>query len=394
MTQTFKEERIKSLANSFEYKFILKLDADYENYLIKYEAESNLKECKIIIDKLNSIRRLNDSLKQIFNHNLKKEEGRLKSKITKSEIYKEYLSTDKDRVREETQDVQTITFKKLTDFFIILGAFIVLILLLNHIFLLGHKMKKVSYEEKLKNDKRLPVLYLRAFFNDFKIHKQFSDIGDVYEILKRDGSEEDQLTKTLDLVGPVVGLNSPGAFISQTGAARKLVENEKWKKEITYLIDESRLIVLYFSADDKGNLPEGLEWEIEEVFSRAHLQNIILIVKNTHARLFQTYLPKFKALLASKEVKSFKVFEEFLKEIYEYEVNKSNQAKTLGRLFWVNRKDELLAEELAMAHKNDEFIYKNELRKYPVGKEWQSMYLYALIPYFKENRIDYNPLIP
>lgn len=81
------------------------------------------------------------------------------------------------------------------------------------------KLKALSVDELLAQDKRPPVLYLRSFSEDMRnprgrILKAIFDPTDGYQ------SREEEMVEWAEAIGPVVAVGHPGERLPELGAAR------------------------------------------------------------------------------------------------------------------------------------------------------------------------------
>ena len=118
-----------------------------------------------------------------------------------------------------------------------------------------------SVDEVLAQD-RTPVLYLRSFLDD--------------ELAAKSGgyliTEEEQLNKAFEHIGPMIAIGRPGEPLPEVGAARSYFTDDKWQAAVHHYMDISRLIVL------RAGLSPGLIWEIQNSIRRLNASKLIVLI--------------------------------------------------------------------------------------------------------------------
>jgi hypothetical protein len=118
-----------------------------------------------------------------------------------------------------------------------------------------------TVEEVLAGDKA-PVLYLRSFLDD----KVAADRA--VTIL----TEEEEVNKAFEHIGPMIAIGKPGEVLPEAGAARAYFTDDQWQAAVYHYMDISRLVVL------RAGLSKGLLWEIQNSIQRLDPSKLILLI--------------------------------------------------------------------------------------------------------------------
>jgi hypothetical protein len=143
--------------------------------------------------------------------------------------------------------------------------------------------------EILHLDNRKCVLFLRSFIDDNV--ETSSPSGKVVAVIFGVDFDkvrlEECLVHTVDKIGPVVGLSSPGRNVPVLGAARDSAEGD-WKELVSKYLEEAQLIVAMYGEG------EGLFWEIDEIIRRGYRNKLILVAPphkwNISSKVLDTFL--------------------------------------------------------------------------------------------------------
>ena len=139
----------------------------------------------------------------------------------------------------------------------------------------GKKLGAARASEVLEEDRRPPVLYLRSFKDDetFVRRSSFRAITKgIKEYLSPSAkSEEQQIARVLDDIGPFVAIGQPGERLPDLGAARMYVGDE-WQQVIEDLVARARLIVM------RAGITRGFWWEFDYVVKNAPPEKILLLI--------------------------------------------------------------------------------------------------------------------
>jgi hypothetical protein len=135
--------------------------------------------------------------------------------------------------------------------------------------------KKAGYV--LKNDKRLPILYLRSFSDDAEPGIENISLNmNLGKIAKLREVSEVNLTNKIKKFGPVVSLCKARNEDVRGVSNKIIVKNINWKKAITILIKSSSLIAFLVTK----NVSESISWELSEIFKFKKKEEIIFFVPN------------------------------------------------------------------------------------------------------------------
>jgi hypothetical protein len=108
------------------------------------------------------------------------------------------------------------------------------------------KRYRTDSKKMLLTDTREPILYLRAFYEEFEP-----------KVIYYDKARTDEaLAKVLKNIGPLVAVGKPGDKIHPLGAIRVYFNENDWQENIKNLMSISKLVVI-----QAGHSP-SLEWEI------------------------------------------------------------------------------------------------------------------------------------
>jgi hypothetical protein len=134
----------------------------------------------------------------------------------------------------------------------------------------GRAMALPSAEAIRKIDPRRPILYLRAFADDYTFIKvQESTLATVVTSEDPAVSLETSFTGHLGNYGPVVAVGDPSTLPTE-GAARAYPSN--WQDTVIKWLSEAELIVLAL-----GNSP-GVQWEMKLIADQRLISKTIFIV--------------------------------------------------------------------------------------------------------------------
>jgi len=117
----------------------------------------------------------------------------------------------------------------------------------------GRRMRALPAVERLQEDSRLPVLFLRSFEDDDLVDPtpRMIPMGDFFP-----RRYEESLCGTLERVGPMITIGRPGNRLSMLGGARLFVPDHAWRQAVEHLRRHSAAVVLMIGRT------EGLWWEV------------------------------------------------------------------------------------------------------------------------------------
>jgi hypothetical protein len=118
-----------------------------------------------------------------------------------------------------------------------------------------------TVEEILAGNKP-PVLYLRSFLDDkVAANRAVSML-----------TEEEEVNKAFEHIGPMIAIGRPGEVLPEAGAARAYFTDDQWQAAVYNYMDISRLIVL------RAGFSQGLIWEIQNSIQRLDPSKLILLI--------------------------------------------------------------------------------------------------------------------
>lgn len=124
----------------------------------------------------------------------------------------------------------------------------------------GRRLRVRDARSLLQRPGERPVLLLRSFADE--------ELVDPRPVSLFQRRYEEQLSRSLEQLGPVITVGRPGDSLGFAGAARLYVSNDNWQRAIRYLMTHAAAVVIVVGRT------EGLWWEIATAFecvSREHL---------------------------------------------------------------------------------------------------------------------------
>ena len=137
---------------------------------------------------------------------------------------------------------------------------------------IARRLAQPTVDELLDRDTRAHVLYLRSFGIDARLRQVPGGF------LQR-GTEEEQLVRALNRIGPVVAVGRPGEALPELGAARLYLEDSAWQREVMRLMDDAALVVLLLGPSG------GLRWELQTVLERLEPQRLVILSALTRRQM-------------------------------------------------------------------------------------------------------------
>jgi len=134
----------------------------------------------------------------------------------------------------------------------------------------GRKLLAVAKSQAAAVDQRPPVLYLRSFEDDEKAATGVRQSG--LQILFGSATEEEQLSRAMNELGPFVSIGRPGEQLPELGAARFYVSHEEWHERVRDLMSRCQLAVLRV-----GRTP-GFFWEVRNAVESIAPQKLIFLL--------------------------------------------------------------------------------------------------------------------
>jgi hypothetical protein len=143
-------------------------------------------------------------------------------------------------------------------------------------------------ERSLRNDRRLPFLYLRSFHADTPwLSDEVGLLGTTYGLLsgKRFESYEHRLVLAVSDIGPLVAIGKPGEKLPPLGAARIYIRDDAdWKRVVIELIAASRAVFLRVGRG------EGFWWELKHVVANCDPCKVIICLPQRNRARTYAYL--------------------------------------------------------------------------------------------------------
>jgi Holliday junction resolvase-like predicted endonuclease len=144
--------------------------------------------------------------------------------------------------------------------FLLLVASGLNILIQNYLHFLRKRLAKTV--DEVLSENKAPVLYLRSFLDDTVAAKREVTLL----------TEEEELNKAFEHIGPMIAIGRPGETLPEVGAARAYFTDDKWQAAVHHYMDISCLIVL------RAGLSQGLIWEIQNSIQRLDPSKLILLI--------------------------------------------------------------------------------------------------------------------
>jgi len=130
---------------------------------------------------------------------------------------------------------------------------------------LGRQLIQFDAESILRGYERDFVLYLRAFKDDKLTHRVLDYQGAILVM-----TEEEQMMRVLQEIGPTIAIGKPGSELPGIGAGRHYVEDSEWQDVVGRFIKRARIVVI------RAAETVGLQWELK--FAREALRPEQLII--------------------------------------------------------------------------------------------------------------------
>ena len=128
-------------------------------------------------------------------------------------------------------------------------------------FLRLRKRYHLDSQNKLFEDTREPILYLRSFYQD-RINSDLEVGGFVNEFVRPGSnsspkSPEERLVSAFSRVGPVVAIGKPKEQLPELGAIRFYFDDSRWQEKVEALMTVSQIVVI------QAGHSQGAEWEMQ-----------------------------------------------------------------------------------------------------------------------------------
>ncbi len=141
-----------------------------------------------------------------------------------------------------------------------------------YVFNFGRRMVTPTAAEKLRRDPRCPILYLRSFSEDKLTRNTHMMVLPGLVLLRTLRTEEEQISRTFDRLGPVIAIGAPGEKLPPLGAARLQVPQEQWQAEVRALMAKAQLLLI------KAGTTPGVCLEIRLSVEQNRPESLLLLV--------------------------------------------------------------------------------------------------------------------
>lgn len=134
-----------------------------------------------------------------------------------------------------------------------------------------------------------PIIYLRSFQDDLISAKTFGGLASL-------ATEEEQLVRAFETIGPVGALGSPGERVPQIGALRMYlndVSEEEWHSKVQEAIQKSRIVIL------RAGFSSGLRWELRQAIQLAVPERLLLVVPSGQS-MASDFFSELQGFLSSR----------------------------------------------------------------------------------------------
>jgi hypothetical protein len=158
---------------------------------------------------------------------------------------------------------------------------------------MGTKLSSPSAEDSIAKDPRPPVVYLRSFLDDSLASREeprFEMAGGALVESWFSPTEEQELAKIMNQIGPFIAIGNPSEELPELGAARTYVSGAEWKDKVLGWISRAKLVVL------RAGTTRGFWWEAETVAKNVKPERIIFLLPLT-ATEYQTFRKRAETFL-------------------------------------------------------------------------------------------------
>ena len=122
-----------------------------------------------------------------------------------------------------------------------------------------------NYQAIMVQDRRPPILFLRSFVDDEKIHYTTQDSQFF------DFSLESRLGKHFTTLGPFIAVGAPRDSAPHLGAARVKLSDAEWQERVIQWVNGSQAIILM------AGTTHWIEWELETIVRLGHAGKLIVM---------------------------------------------------------------------------------------------------------------------
>lgn len=164
----------------------------------------------------------------------------------------------------------------------VVGPVIIVLIVLQALLFLQNLMRKLArwssraaLADKVEEDDRPPILFLRSFQDDQVELPERDRLAELYRRMINLGTGRKRLDHILvenfSRIGPALALGTPGEKNLPFGAARVYASHEDWKEVVTDLAHRSNHVVLV--ADSTP----GVEWEVSTLLEPPLLDKTLFV---------------------------------------------------------------------------------------------------------------------
>ena len=136
----------------------------------------------------------------------------------------------------------------------------------------GARHSALSANALTKADRRPPVVYLRSFQDDPIAAKGIALPHQALGFVQFTNTEEEQLARVMNQIGPFVAVGKPGERLPEIGAARMYLKNEEWQARVLELMEKAQLVVL------RAGRTEGLWWEVATAAKTVKPEKLVFLL--------------------------------------------------------------------------------------------------------------------
>lgn len=142
-----------------------------------------------------------------------------------------------------------------------------------HAYQHGKKLLQPDGWAVLAADPRPPILYLRSFKDD-PVAAKSKVLAKVFtrRLEQTLDTEEEQLSRAMNELGPFITIGRPGENLPELGAARIYVSDDEWRETVDALSGRAQFTVLR-----AGDTP-GFWWEFRNTISRYSPEKLVLLI--------------------------------------------------------------------------------------------------------------------
>ena len=134
---------------------------------------------------------------------------------------------------------------------------------------IGRRLSAKTAQQVLQSDSRPPILYLRSFSADEKAPTWLG---------LPSPSFEENLTRVLSELGPVIAIGQPGERLPPLGASRMYTNGDAWQGAVSALMSNVAVVVV------KAGVTKGLSWEISQIVQKVNPRRTLIALPSRVGR--------------------------------------------------------------------------------------------------------------